>query len=289
MANRYILNFTPDAFRQNFRNLLEDLDALAASVTSALAQALLLAGRTGGQGISSATAADEQLGIGTSDPSFLLHLSAPAESNREILLYGVVEDASRDLFAIGNATSTSSRFSATIYGQVESSSAVQGLTLQAQTNVSNDTGTTPMVLIMARRYPDAESDTLNSGSYTDIAARPILEIRNRATGLVRIEANGDSKVLLGHLTVETAGKGLKVKEGTNARMGVATLVAGTVTVNTTAVSATSRIFLTGQNTAGVALHGELTVSARVAGTSFTILSVNGGDVRQVAWLIVDPA
>lgn len=285
--SRFNLTFTVDTFRQNFRNLLEDLEALSASIVSSLAQAILLAGRSGGQGISSSTAADEQFGIGLSDPAYLLDLSAPAASDREVLLHGMVEDASRDRFALMNATTTSSRFSAFILGQVESSSALQALNLQAQTNVSNDTGSTPLLLLMARRYPDAESDTLNSGSYSDIATRPILEIRNRATGLLRVEANGDSKVLLGHLSVETAGKGLKVKEGTNARMGVNTLVAGTVTVNTTAVGSSSRIFLTGQDNSGTV--GELTVSARTAGTSFTILSSSATDTRSVAWLIIDPA
>lgn len=80
---------------------------------------------------------------------------------------------------------------------------------------------------------------------------------------------------------------LKVEDGSNKYMGVATLVAGTVTVSNTKVQANSRIFMTGQNFSGT--HGELTVSARVAGTSFTITSSNGADTRQVAWLIIEPS
>lgn len=91
----------------------------------------------------------------------------------------------------------------------------------------------------------------------------------------------------GSLSLVTAGQGLNVKEGTNARMGVATLVAGTVTVNTTAVTANSRIMLTGQNSSGT--HGELTVSARTAGTSFVITSSSGTDTRQIAWIIFEPS
>lgn len=72
-----------------------------------------------------------------------------------------------------------------------------------------------------------------------------------------------------------------------AKMGVATLVAGTVTVATEAVTAISRIMLTGQNSSGTA--GELTVSARVAGTSFDITSTDAGDTRDVAWIIFEPA
>ena len=77
-----------------------------------------------------------------------------------------------------------------------------------------------------------------------------------------------------------------VREGTNARMGVATLVGGTVTVANTSVTANSRIFLTAQ-TSGAG-PGALRVSARVAGTSFTVTSSSGTDTSQFAYLIVEP-
>lgn len=80
---------------------------------------------------------------------------------------------------------------------------------------------------------------------------------------------------------------LKIKEGTNAAMGVATLVAGTVTVNTTKVTANSRIFLQAQDAPSGphALH----ITARTAGTSFTITSSSGADTSAIAWMIVEPA
>jgi hypothetical protein len=90
------------------------------------------------------------------------------------------------------------------------------------------------------------------------------------------------------LRIATIGRGLQVAEGTNAKAGLATLVAGTVTVSTTAVTANSRIYLTGQgDTAGT--EGWLRVSARTAGTSFTITSSSGTDTSTVAWMIVEPA
>jgi Pectate lyase superfamily protein len=88
------------------------------------------------------------------------------------------------------------------------------------------------------------------------------------------------------LDVNVAGFGLAVKEGSNCKQGVATLVAGTVTVANTAVTATSRIFLTAQSPGGTA--GFLTVSARTAGTSFTILSSNVADTSVVAYEIIEP-
>lgn len=72
----------------------------------------------------------------------------------------------------------------------------------------------------------------------------------------------------------------------SAARGAATLVAGTVTVNTTAVTASSIIMLTGQNSSGAA--GELTISARVAGASFTITSASPTDTRSIGWLIFEP-
>jgi hypothetical protein len=92
---------------------------------------------------------------------------------------------------------------------------------------------------------------------------------------------GDSVV------IDAVGSGVDIKEGSDARMGAATLVAGTVTVNTAAVTANSRIMLTGQDSSGT--HGELTISARTGGTSFTITSTSATDTRSVAWIIFEPA
>lgn len=81
---------------------------------------------------------------------------------------------------------------------------------------------------------------------------------------------------------------LHVKEGSNASMGIATLVAGTVTVNTTKVTANSRIFLTVEG--GTLTNvGFVYVSARSSGTSFDITSSNILDASDVAWLIVEPS
>lgn len=88
------------------------------------------------------------------------------------------------------------------------------------------------------------------------------------------------------LDVSTAGRGLQVAEGSNAKQGTATLAAGTVTVANTSVTASSRIFLTAQNSG--AAPGALRVSARTAGTSFTITSTSGTDTSLVAYEIFEP-
>lgn len=87
------------------------------------------------------------------------------------------------------------------------------------------------------------------------------------------------------LDIVTAGRGLKVAEGANAKQGTAVLVAGAATVANTSVTATSRIFLTSQVDGGA--PGFLRVSARTAATSFTITSSSGTDTSTVAYEIFE--
>lgn len=101
------------------------------------------------------------------------------------------------------------------------------------------------------------------------------------------DAAGTSLSVSGDIKNNTAGGGIYIKEGVNATMGVATLVGGTVTVNTTKVTANSRIFLTTQTLGGTI--GIQYISARVAGTSFTITSTSGTDTSVIAWHIVEPS
>ncbi|MFD9276913.1 glycosyl hydrolase family 28-related protein [Streptomyces mirabilis] len=88
------------------------------------------------------------------------------------------------------------------------------------------------------------------------------------------------------LVAGTAGGGVAIKEGANARMGTATLVTGTVTVSNTSVTATTRIIVTRQGSGGTLGHLSTT---RTAGTSFTIASSSATETSTVAWLLVEPA
>jgi hypothetical protein len=94
---------------------------------------------------------------------------------------------------------------------------------------------------------------------------------------------GDSKAV----TIGSAGGGLAIKQGSNARSGRSVLAGGTVVVANTSVTATTDIQLTSQVDGGT--PGWLRVSARTVGTSFTILSSSGTDTSTVAWLMVEPA
>jgi len=98
--------------------------------------------------------------------------------------------------------------------------------------------------------------------------------------------SGDGYLLIGpNVEAKVSGTGLLVKEGANRKQGTAVLAAGTATVADTAVTASSRIFLTSQADGGT--PGFLRVSARTPGTSFAITSSSGTDTSIVAYEIFE--
>lgn len=91
----------------------------------------------------------------------------------------------------------------------------------------------------------------------------------------------------GDVQCDVAGRGLIVREGSNARMGTLTLTGATpVVVANTSVTASTRIFLTANAPGGT--PGHFWVSARTAGTSFSVTGT-AGDTSTVAYLLVEPA
>lgn len=95
-------------------------------------------------------------------------------------------------------------------------------------------------------------------------------------GLVRFDNN---------LQLATAGGKFLINAGANGSVGQATLVGGTVTVNTTAVTAASLIFVTVATPGGT--QGNLSIGTIVAGTSFVINSTSGTETSVVNWWIVN--
>jgi hypothetical protein len=74
--------------------------------------------------------------------------------------------------------------------------------------------------------------------------------------------------------------------GSNA--GTTTLIAGTKVVNTLMVTANSIILLTPQSLGTIARPVGVGVTARVAGVSFTIMSMDITDTSVIGWIIVEP-
>jgi len=114
------------------------------------------------------------------------------------------------------------------------------------------------------------------------------------TGDLNIGANITSDV-----KISTVGKGIFVKEGTNATSGSDTLVAGVKTVSTTACTTSSRIIISRNHTTGTGGEtlGILLVTA-IANGSFTVTSLQEGslnpstrtgDTTSFYWLIIEPA
>lgn len=109
------------------------------------------------------------------------------------------------------------------------------------------------------------------------------------TALAAAQTSGNLTIFGSALVLGVAGTGLQIKEGANACSGAATLVAGTVTVPTTKVTANSRVQLTIQSLGTVTAPKAIGVTARAAGASFTITSADATDTSLVGWTIVEPA
>jgi len=105
-------------------------------------------------------------------------------------------------------------------------------------------------------------------------------VTDGSTGLVQINGN---------LGLNTAGNKINIATGSQASVGTATLVAGTIEVNTTAVTASSIIMLTGVSTGAppCATCGDLSVGTITAGTKFVINSSLATDTRVVQYWIIN--
>lgn len=127
------------------------------------------------------------VGIGATSPSAKLDVvgdikaTATATGSLEQVLQLGVSDAAADYLRVINATTTANRFSPTLDGHCESNTLPSLLALASTPN-ANDTGTSPLIQIQARR------GDLSSGSA--LTARNILSIRNYTTALIDIDVNG---------------------------------------------------------------------------------------------------
>ena len=133
-----------------------------------------------------------------------------------------------------------------------------------------------------------------SGSGTGVGLTYFQDVT--ATHTFELTSTGAFQNMNGPIAVDSLGSGLQVKEGTNAKQGTATLSSGTVTVSDTAVTANSRIQLTGGPLNSTTAIGVLSVPTITAGTSFVITSylpggttTQTGDLRTVSYEIFEPA
>jgi len=95
----------------------------------------------------------------------------------------------------------------------------------------------------------------------------------------------DKLEVAGNISLTSAGNKIKIATGSNASLGTATLVAGTVTVNTTAVATGSTIMLTCNTPGGT--QGFLSYGTIVNATSFVITSSSATDTSVVNWWVLN--
>jgi hypothetical protein len=173
-------------------------------------------------------------------------------------------------------------------------SASTDTSLLVQTLASATAGTNPLI---HQHHPAATTKAFGVDVSGDPSMRWIVQAdgtqawgpgsSSRDTTLTRLGVaqlgTPDSDLVIG-----MAGRGLKVKEGAHAKMGTLVLDGATpVTVNTSAVTADSRIFLTIQAPGGTP-GGIAYVKERSPAVSFSVVGAPG-DTSTVAWLLVEPA
>ena len=91
----------------------------------------------------------------------------------------------------------------------------------------------------------------------------------------------------GAISVTTTGKGLQVKEGSNAKQGVTSaMISGSVTVSNTSVTANSRILYSRGTAGGMLGNVSLTQSA---GVGFTLTSSSATETSSFVYQIFEPA
>lgn len=93
-----------------------------------------------------------------------------------------------------------------------------------------------------------------------------------------------------NVSITAAGKGLKIKEGSNARMGQSTLTNGKVKVTNTSITANTRIMLSIASTT-FARAQALYCADQIASDGFDIYGTDraGDSVTVVNWMLVEPA
>lgn len=112
-----------------------------------------------------------------------------------------------------------------------------------------------------------------------------LTLTPKGTGGVTV-TSGTITATNGSLSLGTAGNKINVATGANASIGTSSaMVAGSTTINTTAVTANSLIFLTAKTPGGT--QGELSVGTITPATSFVINSSSNTDTSTVQWWIVN--
>jgi hypothetical protein len=246
------------------------------------------------------------VGINTDNPNARLTVNGTLSSNSTIYStnirtnQGIPNDAdtSTNGYSFG-ADGDTGMFSPIIGAGGSTNGAVAFFSNNAEamriigTNVGIGTTTPTVTLTVNGQISGNNTATFNNLSVGTTATVNSLSVNGTATanGLtVNGTISSNNTATVNNLSVNNTAtvNTLSIREGSNARMGIATLVApGSALVSTTAVAANSRIFLTNQAPTGTI--GTPFIATRVAASTFTISSTNTNDRSQIAWIIVQPS
>lgn len=125
---------------------------------------------------------------------------------------------------------------------------------------------------------NASSQTVTAAASLRIVGAPIQGTNVTLTNTYALQIDAGAAYFGGTMRIPTGGAA--------AIAGTGTLTGGTVTINTTAVTANSLVFLT-DTASSVTNVGTLTVSSKSAGTSFTVTSTLALDTSTFNWFIIN--
>ena len=158
---------------------------------------------------------------------------------------------------------------------------IQGIAVANFLDLCYDSNTSSVLLQAYHDIKlDIDFDNAGGGDF-------ILTKNGLGTELFKVANAGDCTASAGNVIINTAGKGLRVKEGSNARMGTATLAGGTISIANTSITATTRILYNRITTGGTV--GHLRIASRSVGTNFVITSSSGTETSTVDWFLMEPA
>jgi hypothetical protein len=126
---------------------------------------------------------------------------------------------------------------------------------------------------------------LNSSNNLEMNMRQAASLEFKTTNVTRMTIGSTGNTTLnGNFTLGTAGNKLSITTGSNASVGTGTFSSGAATISTTAVTANSLIFIQYTSCSNC---GTNYISARSAGTSFTVTSTNGSDASTFNYWIIN--
>jgi hypothetical protein len=161
------------------------------------------------------------------------------------------------------------------------------VTLQANAPSSNAVGNKVGTLYFTKAGA-AYLATKNTGLSGTVTWTLITSSTGAASAASYTATAGDFTATNGNLVLSTAGNKISIATGANASIGTsAAMTAGGITILTTAVTASSKIFVTHNTLAGTPGAVSAPTASIVAGTSFAIASSSNTDTSTVNWWIIN--